>query len=46
MGRLLLAPVRRLVAACLLSLVLTGVASADPPIAAVNTEKRLGDQGL
>jgi YHS domain-containing protein len=38
MGRLLLAPVRRLVAACLLSLVLTGGASADPPIAAVNTE--------
>ena len=38
MGRLSLAPVRRLVAACLLSLVLTGGASADPPIAAVNTE--------
>src|SRR5207245_9522464 len=33
MGRLLLAPVRRLVAACLLSLVRTGGASADPPIA-------------
>jgi YHS domain-containing protein len=38
MARLLLAPVRRLVAACLPSLVLTGGASADPPIAAVNTE--------
>ena len=38
MGRLSLAPVRRLVAACLLSLVLTVGASADPPIPAVNTE--------
>jgi YHS domain-containing protein len=33
-----LAPLRRLVTACLLSLLLTGVASADPPIPAVNTE--------
>jgi YHS domain-containing protein len=38
MGRLSLAPVRRLAAACLLSLLLTGVASAEPPIPAVNTE--------
>jgi YHS domain-containing protein len=36
---------RRLVAACLLSLVLTGSASADPPIAAVNTEHGLAIKG-
>jgi YHS domain-containing protein len=38
MGRLSLAPVRRLATACLLSLLLTGVAAADLPIPAVNTE--------
>ena len=38
MDGLSLAPLRRLVTACRLSLLLTGVASADPPIAAVNTE--------
>jgi YHS domain-containing protein len=40
-----LAPLRRLVAACLLSLVLTGGASADPPIAAVNIEQGLAIKG-
>src|SRR5438874_4151114 len=38
MGRLPLAPLQGFLAACLLSLLLTGVASADSPIAAVNTE--------
>jgi YHS domain-containing protein len=38
MGRLSLAPLRRLATACLLSLLLVGVAAADPPIPAVNTE--------
>ena len=38
MGRLSLAPWRCLLTVCLLSLLLTEVASADPPIPAVNTE--------
>jgi YHS domain-containing protein len=38
MGRLPLAPLRDLLSACLLSLLLAGVASADSPIVAVNTE--------
>jgi len=38
MGRLPLAPLQGFLAAWLLSLLLTGVASADSPIAAVNTE--------
>jgi len=36
--RLSLAPLRYFATACLLSLLLAGVASADPPIPAVNTE--------
>ena len=39
MGRLSLAPWRCLLTVCLLSLLLTEVASADPPIPAVNTEQ-------
>ena len=38
MGRLSLALLRGFLTTCLLSLLLTGGASADPPIAAVNTE--------
>jgi YHS domain-containing protein len=38
MGGLSFAPLRGFLTACLLSLVLTGGASADPSIAAVNTE--------
>ena len=38
MGVLSFGPLRYFVAACLLSLLLAGVASADPPIPAVNTE--------
>jgi YHS domain-containing protein len=45
MGRLSFAPWRCLLTACLLSLLLTGVASADPPIAAVNTEQGLAIKG-
>jgi YHS domain-containing protein len=38
MGGLWFAPLRCFVTACLLSLLVAGVASADPPIRAVNTE--------
>jgi YHS domain-containing protein len=45
MSGLSFAPLRSFIAACLLSLLLTGVASADSPIAAVNTEQGLAIKG-